>query len=117
MGVRYNTEVLSDRTYHGKKIRDKIDAIRAASEAAGIPQYVNSATEHIKVDADKCNGCAKCYRICPTGSYEMVDGKADWSIFGMSYCGECGACRYVCPVDAIEWKYPEGGTGMIHKWS
>ena len=32
-------------------------------------------------------------------------------------CGECGMCRYICPVDAIDWNYPEGGTGKIHAWA
>lgn len=119
MGVRFNCEVLEDRSFRGAKIRAIIDEIRANSEAAGIPQYADKpkTVEHIKVDKDKCIGCAKCYALCPTGSYEMIDGKADWATYGMKYCGECGVCRYVCPVDAIDWKYPEGGTGIIHKWS
>lgn len=56
--------------------------------------------------------------FCPTGSYEMTaEGVADWSQFGMTHCGECGMCRYICPVDAIDWSYPEGGTGKIHAWA
>jgi ferredoxin like protein len=73
---------------------------------------------HIKVDANKCIGmsCQLCYITCPTGSFEMEGGKAVWK-FGMQLCGECGTCRYVCPVDAIDWSYPEAGTGIVLKYS
>lgn len=119
MGQRYNTDVLYDNTYCGKKIRDRIDKIAAASLEIGVPVCSEKpkTVEHIKVDADKCTGCGICYHLCPTGSYELIDGKADWATYGMKYCGECGTCRYVCPVNAITWNYPEGGTGIINKWS
>ena len=67
---------------------------------------------------DKCIGmtCQICYITCPTGSFEMEDGKAVWK-FGMQLCGECGTCLYVCPVGAIEWSYPEAGTGIVLKYS
>lgn len=84
----------------------------------GKYEVIPKTTEHIKVDREKCIGmnCQLCYIICPTGSYEMVDGKAAWA-YGMELCGECGACRYVCPVNAIDWSYPEAGTGIVLKWS
>jgi ferredoxin-like protein FixX len=46
----------------------------------------------------------------------MGGGKALWK-YGMETCGECGACRYVCPVNAIDWFYPEAGTGIVLKYS
>jgi ferredoxin like protein len=84
----------------------------------GKYEIIPKTKEHIKVDADKCIGmtCQVCYIICPTGSYEMVAGKAEWK-YGMQTCGECGACRYVCPANAIEWSYPEAGTGIVLKYS
>jgi len=74
--------------------------------------------EHIKVDKDKCIGdaCQICYIICPTGSFEMENNKAVWK-FGMELCQECGMCRYCCPQDAIDWSYPEAGTGVQLRWS
>jgi ferredoxin-like protein FixX len=56
------------------------------------------------------------YEMIPTGSYEMVNGKAMWK-YGMETCSECGACQYVCSVGAIDWSYPEAGTGIVLKWS
>ena len=74
--------------------------------------------EHIKVEKDKCIGdaCQICYIICPTGSFEMENDKAVWK-YGMELCQECGMCRYCCPQDAIDWSYPEAGTGVQLRWS
>ena len=84
----------------------------------GKYEVIPKTKEHIKVDPNKCVGvaCQLCYIICPTGSYEMVDGKAAWK-YGMQLCGECGACQYVCPTGAIDWSYPEAGTGIVMKYS
>lgn len=84
----------------------------------GKYEVIPKTKEHIKVDKDKCIGipCQLCYIVCPTGSFEMVDDKAVWK-HGMELCGECGMCRYVCPVNAIDWSYPESGTGVILKYS
>jgi ferredoxin like protein len=79
-------------------------------------EVIPKTNEHIKVDPNKCMGCQLCYITCPTGSFEMEDGKAVWK-YGMQLCGECGTCRYVCPVDAIDWSYPEKGTGIVLKYS
>jgi len=110
MGVKYKTDMLYENTIRGAEVRKRVNGILVMSE--------NKKTEeHIKVDREKCTGCKLCYDLCPTGSYEMTEGKADWATFGMDYCGECGLCRYICPVGAIEWNYPEGGTGKIHQWA
>jgi ferredoxin-like protein FixX len=81
-------------------------------------EVIPKTKEHIKVDPNKCIGmnCQLCYITCPTGSFEMVDGKAQWK-FGMQLCGESGTCLYVCPAGAIEWSYPEAGTGIVLKYS
>lgn len=112
-GYKYDTSMLycghENGQYCGADIRRRVEGILVMSD--------KKKTEvHIKVDTEKCTGCRLCYELCPTGSYEMnADGSAIWA-FGMEYCGECGMCRYICPVDAIDWNYPEGGCGKIHKW-
>lgn len=110
MGIRYNKEILYGNQINGAAVREMLEGFVVYSDKP-------KTEEHIKVDKDKCNGCGRCYRLCPTGSFEMVDGKADWATFGMKHCAECGFCRYVCSIDAIDWNYPEGGTGIIHRWS
>jgi len=79
-------------------------------------EVIPKTTEHIRVIPEKCNGCQLCYITCPSGSYDMQDGKAVWA-WGMKYCTECGLCRVVCPVNAIEWAYPDAGTGIVLKYS
>ena len=81
-------------------------------------EVIPKTREHIKVNKAKCLGmvCQLCYITCPTGSYEMEDGKAVWK-YGLKLCGECGTCRYVCPADAIDWSYPEAGSGIVLKYS
>lgn len=91
----------------GEKVRELIK---------GKYEVIPKTKEHIKVDQDTCIGCQLCYITCPTGSYEMEEGKAVWK-YGMEVCSECGVCRYVCPVNAIDWSYPEAGTGIVMKWS
>ncbi|NTW43696.1 MAG: 4Fe-4S binding protein [Anaerolineaceae bacterium] len=83
----------------------------------GKYEIIPKTKQHIKVNRIKCIGmtCQLCYISCPTGSFEMKEGKAIWD--GMETCGECGTCRYVCPVNAIDWSYPEAGTGIVLKWS
>ena len=106
--VRSDSSILYGPQLVGAKLRDLLK---------GKYEIIPKTKEHIKVDPEKCIGdvCQLCYIICPTGSFEMEDGKAVWR--GMETCGECGACRYVCAASAIDWSYPEAGTGIILKWS
>ena len=50
------------------------------------------------IDAEKCNGCELCVKVCPSETITMQAGKAkvtgDRSL-------QCGHCMAVCPVDAV----------------
>ncbi len=106
---RGNPGSLTGAKLCGAKVRELLD---------GKFEMIPKTKEHISVDKDKCVGeaCSICYSLCPGGAFEIVDGKAAWA-FGMTNCMECGICQYVCPVAAIDWAYPEAGTGVILKWS
>ncbi|MFC1914402.1 ferredoxin family protein [Chloroflexota bacterium] len=69
------------------------------------------AIPHIKVATDICESCSDkpCLYVCPVQNYTLQDGKLSFIWQG---CVECGACRIVCPLGAIQWDYPRGGYGV-----
>jgi NAD-dependent dihydropyrimidine dehydrogenase PreA subunit len=53
----------------------------------------------IRIDEDKCDGCAICCNGCPEGALQLVDGKA--RLVSETACDGLGACVGECPQDAI----------------
>jgi NADH-quinone oxidoreductase subunit F len=49
---------------------------------------------------DKCIGCTKCARECPTEAIIGEVKKLHKII--QEKCVKCGTCKEVCPVDAVE---------------
>ena len=47
------------------------------------------------INSEKCVGCLRCYMYCPDGVIYKKDGKVD-----IDY--DCGICRKVCKIGAIE---------------
>lgn len=54
-------------------------------------------SNQLKVDTDKCVGCSKCAKICPTGNIIMKHNKAQ----GNDKCTVCYRCVNSCPTQAI----------------
>ncbi len=54
-------------------------------------------SDKLKVDANKCIGCSKCVKICPTENIIMTDNKAQ----GKDKCTVCYRCVNACPKQAI----------------
>lgn len=77
-------------------------------------EWVEGAGEFIKIDEDKCNGCASCVKVCLAGCYEMAKKKA--RIKSLEKCMECAACWFVCTEGAIDFSWPPGGTGYRSDW-
>jgi ferredoxin like protein len=86
---------------------------RASEQFPGV-EWVEGAGEFIKIDADKCNACANCVKVCLAGCYEISKKKA--SIKSLEECMECAACWYACSEGAIEFSWPPGGTGYRSDW-
>lgn len=61
----------------------------------------------IKIDTDKCTGCAECIPDCPEGAIQLIDGKA--RLISDLFCDGLGACIGSCPVDAIKIEEREAG--------
>jgi ferredoxin len=53
----------------------------------------------IKIDENRCTGCAACVKGCHGGALQMIDGKA--RIINEDYCDGLGACIGECPNGAI----------------
>ena len=68
--------------------------------------------EFIKHNIARCAGCGKCVKVCPMSIWKLTKGKAVMSSEYKEKCVECGACWTVCPEDAIDFRYPNGGTGV-----
>jgi Fe-S-cluster-containing hydrogenase component 2 len=51
----------------------------------------------VKVDKEKCTGCAACVEVCPLNAIKIKKDKAVIS----DECVECGACINQCPNEAI----------------
>ena len=71
---------------------------------------------HIRVDASKCTKCETkpCVRLCPAACYTLVDGRL---VFSYEGCLECGTCRVICPLNAIQWDYPLSGRGIQYRFA
>ena len=54
-------------------------------------------SDKLKINADKCIGCSKCVKICPTENISMKDSKA----IGKDKCTMCYRCVNACPKQAI----------------
>jgi ferredoxin len=53
----------------------------------------------VKIDEEKCNGCASCIPNCQEGALQIIDGKA--RLISDLFCDGLGACLGHCPEGAI----------------
>ena len=72
---------------------------------------------HLRIiDESKCiEDCRDqpCLYFCPANVYRLERDRISVSYEG---CLECGSCRIACPQLNIEWRFPKGGYGIIHKF-
>lgn len=54
----------------------------------------------IEIDEDKCIGVGECANVCPTGVFELIEGKSQ--AINVDDCIECCACVDACPAKAIK---------------
>ena len=69
---------------------------------------------HLKIKApDKCELCERsfgspCTRFCPAEVYRRDEGKLQ---IDFSNCLHCKTCKIKCPMENIDWTFPQGGDG------
>ncbi|HVJ48679.1 ferredoxin family protein [Desulfitobacterium sp.] len=75
---------------------------------------VDEGEPHILINNDLCKSCQpkSCLLVCPAGLYSELNGEI---IVEWAGCLECGTCRAICEKEAIDWKYPRGGFGIIFR--
>ncbi len=67
----------------------------------------------IRINPEKCVGCARCERVCPGSLLFLVDNKA--TIPKPEHCWGCTSCVKECQHQAIEFYLGAdiGGTGAV----
>jgi MinD superfamily P-loop ATPase len=53
-----------------------------------------------RIDTERCDGCGKCVRVCPTGALQIRNGVA--TVAEPASCEYHGLCELVCPCQAIQ---------------
>ena len=86
----------------------KIDVKDLTKRIAGTGDF-------IKVDQERCNGCGRCAVVCVMNLWRLRDGVASLVENYQEKCLECAACYSVCEPDAINFRYPAGGTGIVYE--
>ncbi len=73
--------------------------------------------DFISYDKSKCNGCGDCVLVCAASlwSVSAKTNKAKFSSRYKEHCLECAACYGMCDQEAIDFRYPNGGAGIIIK--
>jgi ferredoxin len=69
--------------------------------------------DFISVDASRCDGCGRCADVCSMGLWAVSGGTARLSDRYRQLCLECAACWEICERDAVDFRYPKGGTGVV----
>ncbi len=61
----------------------------------------------IIIDYSRCNGCGKCYEICPTDIFSYDSKTKLLTVEYPEECWYCGACLFDCPCEgAIHMELP-----------
>ncbi len=72
--------------------------------------------DFIAYDDGKCSGCGDCALVCAASLWAVPEGKkARLAPKYRELCLECAACYTVCEQEAIDFRYPNGGSGIIIK--
>ena len=72
--------------------------------------------DFIAHDEQKCDSCGDCALVCAASLWVVPEGKkARLSSKYRELCLECAACYATCEQGAIDFRYPDGGSGIVIK--
>lgn len=60
----------------------------------------------VKIDYHRCNGCRRCYDICPMDVYLWDEELKMPTVAYEEECWHCGICFMECPKRAIDVTLP-----------
>ena len=82
----------------------------------GLDVFKPGGTPHIRIKpGQECDRrLVQMIGLCPAGLYSA--GEEGGTVLTVEGCLECGTCRLVCGTDVLEWRYPEGGTGVQFRY-
>ncbi len=97
---------------------DKICALSLEDKLYRTKYEPDSDHPHLKVDQALCEKCGQrpCLFLCPAGVYKKDPSDDRRIVTSHDNCLECGTCLKVCPLDAVEWHYPDGGLGVKYRF-
>jgi len=87
--------------------------VKTSDKFPGV-EWVEGTSDFIKINDEKCTGCANCIKVCLAGCFEIINQKA--IVKSLETCMECASCWYVCVEGAIDFSWPQGGTGYKSHW-
>ena len=85
-------------------------------ELERLSKHISGTGDFISIDIEKCNGCSMCAIICIVNLWKLKEGVAYIFDEYKEKCLECGSCAQVCEPEAITFKYPTGGTGIVYEY-
>ena len=87
--------------------------VKTSDKFPGV-EWVEGTSGFIKINDEKCTGCANCIKVCLAGCFEIINQKV--IVKSLETCMECASCWYVCVERAIDFSWPQGGTGYKSEW-
>lgn len=79
-----------------------------------MDQYIPVEEKFIRIISKKCNGCGNCVIVCGGEVFKIKKKKA--VVVQIENCLECGNCEVACLRNAIHFRVPKGGTGIVYKY-
>jgi NAD-dependent dihydropyrimidine dehydrogenase PreA subunit len=90
-----------------------MEEVRAFKDIPGV-EWVPAPEPFILIDEARCSGCGNCLRVCLANVFKLRDKKAE--VASLDRCMECASCLFVCEPGAIDFRWPNHGTGYRSEW-
>ncbi len=86
--------------------------------AMGCAPAVGKKEQHaarLMVDHERCIGCGRCSRNCPTGAITLSQGQHPKASVDKEICIGCCECMTVCPTEAVSIDWTRDNMGDFNR--